>query len=85
VLSVEVDLADDRFDVRHDPGRIGASTLLATVRRLGYSPEIVEHGAARPAELERVDLALLPAGLQQLFATSRATRKPVLLDFFAPG
>lgn len=83
--SVEVDLADDRFDVQYDPASVGADALLAAVRALGYSPEIVEREAAARAELERVEVALLPDGLQQLLARSRTTQRPILLDFFAPG
>ena len=79
-----MDLADDRFDVRHDPALADANRLLEAVRALGYSPEIVTRSTETRAELQRVDVALLPNGLQQLLARSRATRTPVLLDFFAP-
>jgi len=80
-----VDLADDRFDVRYDPELADANVLLDAVRALGYAPEIVTRVAEARVELERVDVALLPDGLQQLFARSRTTRAPILLDFFAPG
>ena len=79
-----MDLADDRFDVRFDPALADANALLDVVRALGYAPEIVARSAQGLAELERVDVALLPKGMQQLFARSRAIRAPVLLDFFAP-
>ena len=80
-----MDLADDRFDVRYDPEFADANALLDAVRALGYAPEIVTKGAPARAELQRVDAALLPGGLQQLLARARATRTPILLDFFAPG
>ncbi len=80
-----MDLADDRFDVRHDPARVDANGLLEAVRALGYSPEIVTRGMGARAELERVDVAHLPGELQELLARSRATRTPLLLDFYAPG
>jgi len=79
-----VDLADDRFDVRYDRSRTDADTILQAVRALEYTPEIVARGAGERVELERVDAELLPGGLRQLLARSRETRKPVLLDFFAP-
>lgn len=80
-----MDLADDRFDVRHDPARVDANRLLEAVRALGYSPEIVTRGTGGQAELQRVDVAHLPSALQELLARSRATRTPLLLDFYAPG
>lgn len=79
-----MDLADDRFDVRHDQ-RVDANRLLEAVRALGYSPEVVTRGTGTRAELQRVDVARLPVELQELFARSRATRTPILIDFFAPG
>lgn len=82
--SVEVDLADDRFDVRYDPARADANGLLEAVRALGYAPEVVTRETEGRTELERVDVAHLPDGLQQLFERSRAARAPILLDFFAP-
>lgn len=70
--------------MRHYPARVGADAILAAVRALGYAPEIVSTAAPASAELRRVDVALLPDGLQQLFARSRAAHRPILLDFFAP-
>jgi hypothetical protein len=70
--------------VRYDPSRTGPGELLEAVRALGYAPEIVARGEGERVELERVEVGLLPGGLQQLLARSRETRKPVLLDFFAP-
>jgi hypothetical protein len=85
VRSVEVDLSDDRFDVLYDPELADTGGLLEAVRALGYAPEVVTRRADGRAELERVDVALLPSDLQQLLARSRAARTPILLDFFAPG
>jgi hypothetical protein len=70
--------------VRYDRSRTGAAEIQEAVRALGYAPVIVERGAGERVELLRVEVGLLPGGLQQLLARSRETRKPVLLDFFAP-
>ena len=81
---VEVDLADDRFDVRYDPVLVRPEELLELVRGLGYEPELAS-AKPPPAAALRVDLAALPADLRARFERARATQRPVLLDFAAPG
>ena len=81
---VDVDLADDRFDVRYDPARVRPEQLLALVRELGYEPELAS-AKPTPAAALRVDLAALPSDLGARFERARATQRLVLLDFTAPG
>ena len=81
---VDVDLADDRFDVRYDPERVRPDELFALVRGLGYEPELASARPA-PAAATQVDLAALPADVRALFERARAAERPVLLDFAAPG
>jgi len=85
VLSVAVDLGDDRFDVRFDRARVDGPAILARVEELGYEPELVRSSRAVPPELARIDPACLPADLQELLARARAMDAPILLEFFAPG
>ena len=85
MLSVAVDLDDDRFDVRFDRALVDEPAILAEVKGLGYEPELVRSGGDTPPELERVDPELLPAGLREVFARARATGAPILLEFSAPG
>ena len=81
---VEVDLADDRFDVRYDPERVRPEQILELVRGLGYTPELVRAQPA-PAAATHVDLAALPADVRALFERARAAQRLVLIDFAAPG
>lgn len=84
MLAVAVDLADDRFDVRHDPARIGAAAIVEAVRDLGYEPEVVSEAIRAEQPPGAVDPASLPAEWAELFARSRASGAPILVDFFAP-
>lgn len=87
MLVVDVDLADDRFDVTYDPSRIAAEDLLGSIRELGYEPELVlaAEPPTDPDPAAPMDLAQLPEDLATLFARARQTGKPVLLQFSGPG
>lgn len=85
MLAVGVDLADDRFDVRHDARKIDAAAIAEAVRALGYSPEVVS-GSHRPVPAPAyVDPASLPPGWREPFARAREQGVLVLVDFSAPG
>ena len=79
-------MADDRFDVRYQPAAVTPAAMLATVRELGYEPELVERApderAPAPA---RVDVAALPPELRATFAEAARAERPLLLAFSAPG
>lgn len=83
---LEVDLADDRFDVRYDPRRLSSDRMLEVIRVLGFEGRVVEKpsGASQPVTA-RVDPASLPPPLAALLARARKEGRPVLLDFTAPG
>lgn len=85
MLEIEVDLADDRFDVTFDPGRVSAADLLRTIKGLDYEPELVETPTEPTVVAERIDTATLPEDLRALFAKAKAEKKPVLVEFSGPG
>ena len=83
---VQVDLADDRFDLRYDPTRVSPEAMLAAVRGLGYEPELVE-GARElpPAKSSHVEPSSLPEEIRASFHRAAREDRPVLLDFWSPG
>lgn len=85
MLEIEVDLADDRFDVTFDPERVSVADFLRTIRNLDYEPELVEVPTEPTAVAERIDTAKLPGDLRSLFAEAKTDRKPVLVEFSGPG
>lgn len=85
MLEIEVDLADDRFDVTFDPDRASAADFLRTIKGLDYEPELVEAPTGPTVVVERIDTATLPEDLRSLFAEARTDRKPVLVEFSGPG
>ena len=83
---MQVDLADDRFDVTYDPAEVEVSALLASIRKLDYEPEVVEPATSPKAETaSRVDLSDLPPELSSLFAEASKSDKPLLIQFSGPG
>ena len=86
VEKLDVDLEEDRFDVRYDPRRVTPARMTQAVRALGFGAEVVAKpsGIPRPG-VQRVDPDSLPAPLQALFHKAQREDRPVLLDFFAPG
>jgi hypothetical protein len=90
IVSLSVDLDDDRFDVvyRHaDDGAV--DRLLAVVIDLGYEPTVVETGlalAAGPAETAPLTNRYVPADKALAAVMSAAARDSsfVLLDVYTP-
>ena len=84
-----VDLRDDRFDVVYDAGALTPEDLLATVKKLGFDPDLVatpNSGNEDKADAEaRLDLTRLPDDIRALFNRAREQRKLVLLRFSGPG
>jgi len=85
VHEVSVDLASDRFDVTYDPDLVEVEALLSAIRDLDYEPELVEKPVQERAELERIEVASLPARVQDLLSLSEKSGKPLLLEFSGPG
>ncbi len=83
---MQVDLADDRFDITYDPNRVAVTGLLESIRTLDYKPEVVARasvaGRAAPTHIE---LAELPRELADTFAAARKSNKVVLVRFSGPG
>ena len=86
MTDVQVDLADDRFDITYRPEDTTQLELLDVVTKAGYSPEVVVKptGDSRQATTQ-VDLTQLPPGLTEVFARARSVKALVLLDFTGPG
>ena len=82
---IEVDLADDRFDVTFDRGRVSTADLLRTIRDLDYEPELVEAPGEAAVAAEAIDPASLPESMEALFAQAKSQDKPVLVEFSGPG
>ncbi len=82
---IEVDLADDRFDVAYDPSLVSVEDLLTTIRSLDYEPQTVDAPSEPAVVLERIDPTSLPEDLRTLFVEARAKDKPVLVEFSGPG
>ena len=86
MLELTVTLAEDRFDIRFDPSRVTAEHLCETVRKLGYSLQVLAPDQVPAAAIvERIDPAKLPERLRRRFEEARASGKPVLLEFSGPG
>jgi hypothetical protein len=91
VRAVEVDLADDRFDVSYDPAHASEREIVAAVQALGYAPELVRADPAAESiralapESDRVDLVRLSGDLALAVEGARALDRPLLIEFFAPG
>jgi hypothetical protein len=86
VERLDVDLKDDRFDLRYDPRRLSPDRMLEAVRTLGFEGKVVDKpsGASQTATA-RVDPAALLPPFAALFARARREGRQVLLDFSAPG
>lgn len=82
---IEVDLADDRFDVAYDPSLVSVERLLETIGALDYKTEVVDAPGERRTVADRIDPSLLPDDLQSLFAEAKTKSKPVLVEFSGPG
>ena len=83
---VQVDLANDRFDITFDPLLLTTSTITDTIRELGFEPELVTGAATPPPTAARqLDTSLLPDDVRNLLAKAGAEHKMVLLQFTGPG
>ncbi len=82
---VEVDLADDRFDVAFDHDMVSVAGLLRTIRDLDYAPEVVRAPSGHAVVSDQIDLASLPEDMQALFFEAKARRKYLLVEFSGPG
>jgi hypothetical protein len=84
---VEVDLADDRFDVAFDGSAVTTEEMLATIRELDsdYRPELVAFGAGSSPPADRIDSSALPEDLRTMLAEAKEREELLLVEFSGPG
>jgi copper chaperone CopZ len=85
VHEIEVDLADDRFDITFDPELVSVPDFLRTIRKLDYEPLLVDAPAESAVVAERIAPDSLPDDLRALFAQAKAQNKLLLVEFSGPG
>lgn len=87
ITDVDIDLADDRVDIRFDSDGTEPDEFLRAVRALGFDGTIVER-RRDPARLPRTKPTLdpddLPPVLAAVFDAAAASGRLVLLDFGSP-
>ena len=72
----------DEFVVTYDPAKVNEETLIATIKRSGYTAQIVLGSPDSVAEEKMV----LPHGfplLDEALANARKENKPLVIDFYA--
>jgi hypothetical protein len=85
VRRVEVDLADDRFDIAFDPKRASVEGMLRAIRKLDYQPAVVAAPTEKTVVAERVEAGDLPADMRRLLGEAKASNKLLLVEFTGPG
>ena len=73
----------DEFVVTYDPAKVNEETLIATIKRSGYTAQIVLGSSPDPAPEEKM---VLPHGfplLDEALANARKENKPLVIDFYA--
>jgi len=73
----------DEFVVTYDPAKVSEETLIATIKRSGYTAQIVS-GNSSPAVAE--EKVTLPHGfplLDEALAKAQKENKPLVVEFYA--
>jgi hypothetical protein len=85
VRRVEVDLADDRFDIAFDPKRASVEGMLRAIRKLDYQPAVVAAPTEKTVVVERIEASDMPADIRRLWSEALASNKPLLVEFSGPA
>jgi thiol:disulfide interchange protein len=83
VRKVEMVLERDEFLVTYDASKADDNLLIETVKKSGYTTQVVADNGAKP-EAEKI--TVLPQGfpvLDKAVARAKAENKPLVLDFHA--
>jgi hypothetical protein len=85
VRRVEVDLADDRFDIAFDPKRASVESMLRAIRKLDYQPAVVDAPTEQAVVVDRIEVGDMPADMRRLWSEAKASNKLLLVEFSGPG
>jgi hypothetical protein len=84
VQQIQVDLADDRFDITYDPDRVTVADFLRTIRALDYEPKVADRPSKQTVVQERIDPASLPGNSRAWFTEAKTKNKILLVEFSGP-